>query len=350
MNEPACIKSDTGQHHAANRTLELIRACWSTQVIHAAVRLGVPDAMGNRAVASAELAQTCRTLPHTMFRLLRALAALGLCRDLGDEKFALTPEGHVLCASAPGSLRSVALHWGGRAWDALGHLEEIVRTGVAWKHAGRDGFYSMAERPAEAATFNRAMATQTMAVAREIVAAFDFSRFRSVVDVGGGYGALLAEILKAHPQMRGATADLPHIEAEAMEYLSASGIADRAHFVATDFFEHVQPGAQCYVLKFILHDWNDADSIEILRNTGAAAAASDGRVLIVERIAPERVQSAESHLAVIRGDIQMMASNGGMERTLQQYGALIAAARLTLAAVVHSQSEFSVLECRPVVT
>ncbi len=340
-NEPR-IAATSSRAAAAS----LITACWSTQVIHVAVSLGLPDKLAAGASSSAELARLAGTLQRPMYRLLRALAALGLCAHLDEDRFELTEGGHFLRTDVPESLAILALHWGGRTWPALSHLEESLRSGSAWALGGREGFFSMAQRPRDAAVLNRSMASQTLLVARAIVDAYDFSAMRSVVDLGGGYGALLSVLLLAYPHIRGATADLAYMESDALAFLRDAGVTDRSRFVPTDFFKSVEPGADCYLLKFIIHDWNDADSLEILRNTRAAAGGG-GTVLIIEQIAPERVAATAAHATVIRGDIHMMVATGGMERTAAEYGRLLSEAGLELTRIIPTASQFSLIEARP---
>jgi hypothetical protein len=335
--------SNTTERQAA---ATLITACWSTQVIYVAVSAGIPDKLAAGICSSAELAGAIGAHPRAMYRLLRALAVLGLCSHSTDDRFRLTDSGHYLRSDVPESLAVLALHWGGRTWPALGHLEESLKSGAAWKLGGREGFFSMAQRPQDAAVLNRSMANQTLLVAQAIVDAYDFSGFRKVIDLGGGYGALLSVLLKAYPHLQGASADLAYIEADARTFLRDAGVAERATFIPTDFFKAVDSGADGYLLKFIIHDWDDSDSIEILRNT-RTAAASGARVLIIEQIAPRRVEASAQHATVIRGDIQMMVSTGGMERTADEYERLLTQAGLRLTRIIPTASPFSVIEALP---
>ena len=341
----ASATNETGSHTRAHRaaTAALITGCWSTQVIHAAVGLGLPDRLASGAAGSAELAALAGTPPRAMFRLLRALVVLGLCSQDADDRFSLTEAGEYLRTDVPESLAVLALHWGGRTWPALGQLEASVKSGEPWKLGGREGFFSMAHRPRDAQVLNRSMADQTLLVAQAIVDAYDFSAFRMVIDLGGGYGALLSVLLKAYPQLRGACADLAYMESDARAFLEVAGVGERAGFIPTDFFKSVQAGADGYLLKFIIHDWDDADAVEILRNT-AQAAGREGVVLLVEQIVPERVAAVDS--LVIRGDIHMMAATGGMERTESEYRELLSRAGLQLTRIVPSASQFSLMEAR----
>jgi hypothetical protein len=152
-------------------------------------------------------------------------------------------------------------------------------------------------------------------------------------------------VLKANPQLEGTTADLAYMEPEATAFLRGSGLAGRARFLATDFFESVPAGADAYLLKYIIHDWSDADALQILANT-RAAAGSRGTVLVIERILPERIRVAPEHADVVCGDINMMVATGGLERTESEYRQLLDAAGLRLTRIVPTTSAFSVLEAR----
>lgn len=341
MGQPS--EADVSAVRAA--TASLITGCWSTQVLHAAVELGIPDRLAAGPATSAAIAEACGTHPRATFRLLRALSALGLCNDLGDGRFELTAAGHLLRADSPGSLTALARHWGSRTWAAFAHLEQTVRTGAAWSHGGREGFASMAHRPQEAAVLNRSMVEQTLQVAASIVQAYDFSRFRTVIDVGGGYGALLSVALEAYPHLEGASADLAYMEPEATAFLRGRGLAQRARFIPTDFFSAVPPGADAYLLKYIIHDWNDHDATEILRHT-REAAGSRGAVLLIERIIPERITQEADPAGIVCGDINMMVSTGGLERTEGEYRRLLESAGLTLTRIIPTASAFSLLEAR----
>jgi hypothetical protein len=324
-------------------TINLIAGCWSTQAIYTAVRLGIPDRIAANPQTAADLAHAVGSHEGGTFRLMRALAVLGLVRQLDGERFDLTQTGELLRTDVPNSLAPVSRHWGTRAWRSFANLEHAVRTGEPVKDSGREGFQSLEHRPEDAAVFNETMAAQTEAVAPAILDAYDFSKFCSVVDLGGGYGALVAALLRKYPQLEGACADLAYIQPNALRYFERAGVADRARFIPTEFFSSVEAGADCYLLKFIIHDWNDADSIAILRNTCTAAGAN-GVVLLVEQVAPERATTEPQHVAAIRTDVQMLAGVGGMERTVPEYRALLKISGLQLTRVVPTGSSFSVIE------
>jgi hypothetical protein len=325
------------------RVAGLITGCWSTQAVHAIVKLGIADVLAKGPANAGDVAATLGLHPRATFRLLRAVSGLGLCTHGAGAVFALTEAGRLLASDAPGSLSVLALHWGGRTWTALTQLDDTVRTGAPFKDSGREGFSSMKDKPAQAHVFNLSMVRLTREVAPAIVAAYDFSGARDVVDLGGGYGALLAAVLKANPHLTGASADLAYMEPAALEFLASEGVGERARYIATDFFAAVPAGVDVYLLKFIVHDWEDEDSIAILRAT-AAAMGPDAKALVIERLAPERAEAGAAHEAILRGDIQMMVSTGGVERTEAEYDALFKAAGLRRTRTIPTASAFSLLE------
>jgi predicted O-methyltransferase YrrM len=184
------------------------------------------------------------------------------------------------------------------------------------------------------------MAEQSLEVGREVASLYDFSRFRSVMDVGGGYGAVLRALLEHHAGLRGTVLDLPMLAERARRYLEEAGVGERAAYQGGDFFAAVPSGADAYVLKFIIHDWDDSKAIPILRNCARAAGAG-GVILLIEQIVPDPVTDRDQR--VIRGDLTMMTV-GGKERTLAEYRELCAAAGLGVARVVAMPSGFSVIE------
>jgi hypothetical protein len=201
----------------------------------------------------------------------------------------------------------------------------------------------MAQDPEQMAMFHQSMADQTGPVAAAVIEAYDFSRFGRITDVGGSLGALVAAILKANLGLRGEVYDLPALAAGAGAYLAAAGVADRARFVGGSFFDEVPPGADAYLMKMIIHDWEDAQAAVILRNC-AKALGPDGRLLVMEHVAPELASDAPSDFVTIRGDILMLTAAGGRERTLAEFESLFAGASLKLQRVVPTASGFAILE------
>ena len=329
------------------KVLGLIMGAWPVQVIHVAVKLRLPDRLAEGARSSAELAAETGSHPRTLRRLLRAMAALGLCRQTGHDAFELTPAGGCLRAGAEGSVRGVALHWGERLWGALSQLDQSVESGRPWQISGASGFEHMASDPGQMAMFHQSMADQAVPVARSVLEAYDLGRFASLVDVGGSYGALLAAVLQAHPQATGTVFDLPTLQAASTAYLESQGVADRARFVGGSFFEQAPAGADAYLLKSIIHDWDDEEAVQILRNC-AVAAGKEGRVLVMDRLAPELAGENPADLTTLRSDILMLTANGGLERTLAEFQAIYDRAGLALEGVTPTASGFAVMETRAV--
>jgi DNA-binding IclR family transcriptional regulator len=327
------------------RVMALIMSAWPTQVIHVAVRLKLADRLAAGASTSAELAEATGSDPRALRRLLRALAGLGLCRQTEFDHFELTPAGALLAAEAEGSVRGLALHWGDRLWGALGQLDQSVNTGKAWSISGVSGFEHMASDPGQMAMFHQSMTDQTRASAGAILEAVDFSRFGRIMDVGGSYGALLAEVLKAHPHLTGEVFDLATLAEASAAYLEREGVSDRGRFVGGSFFESVPAGADAYMLKMIIHDWDDAEAVRILSNC-AVAAGADAQVLVLERIAPELASPDDAD--AFRADMLMLTAAGGLERTLSEYEALYAKSGLQLESVTRTASSFSVMQTRTV--
>jgi hypothetical protein len=239
---------------------------------------------------------------------------------------------------------------GARAWQCWGDLPHCVRTGQSgMRHLfGMGSFEYLAAHPEEAATFNQAMADITRQTARAVVAAYDFSPFRTVIDVGGGNGTLIAAILAGTPTLRGVVFDLPSGNAEAPRQLAAAGVAERCQVVAGDFFRAVPSGADAYILKSVIHDWDDEPSVTILRNCRDAIAPT-GKLLLVERVMPERMEASPGHVRAAMLDLNMLVMPGGRERTAAEYAALFAAGGFELARILPLPEAVgaSLIEARP---
>jgi len=316
--------------------LALITGFMPARVVHAAAELGLADLLVAGVNTAASLARETGAHAPSLHRLLRALASLGLVDETEPGRFALTPLGTQLRRDVPGSQRNLALMFGGeRSWRCWGALLHSVRTGEAAMQPvyGMGSFEYLAAHPDAAVVFNAAMAEITRQVARAVVAAYDFARFRRIVDVGGGNGTLLAAILAAAPGLRGIVFDLPAGNAEAPRLLAAAGLTQRAEVVAGDFFQAVPEGADAYILKSVIHDGDDGDSIAILKSCRKAIVKA-GRLLLVERVMPERMEASPAHQRMAMLDMNMLALPGGRERTEAEYRALFEAARFALERVL----------------
>jgi O-methyltransferase domain len=222
--------------------------------------------------------------------------------------------------------------------------EQAVQTGKpAFDTIFGQGLFSyVADNPELEQSFNRHMAGMTAAIARAVVAAYDFTALNTIVDVGGGYGTLLLRILAEYPAIRGVLFDLPAVISSAHEYLAASSVGARAECVPGDFFQAVPAGGDLYLLQVIIHDWDDAAALRIL-TTCAHAMCDDSRILLIERLLPERAVDAP---AVIQADLNMLVLTGGRERTVQEYDQLLSAAGLERTQIVPTQSQWSMIEAK----
>jgi SAM-dependent methyltransferase len=310
----------------ADALRELIDGYRVTQAVAAAVQLGVPDLLADGPRSSGELAAVAGADAGSLERLLRALAGLGIL--VGDEegRYRLTELGDPLRTGHPRSLAHWAAFVGGEAhWRGWGALAHSVRTGESAFRLvhGQDVWEYRAGHPEDSAVFDRAMAAVTTRDNETVVAAYPFGRFSTIVDVGGGTGSLLAAVLAANPGVRGAVLDLPHVVSGAAEVLEAAGVADRCEVVAGSFFESVPP-ADAYLLRSVIHDWDDPEAVAILE-TCARSLRPGGSVLLVERLLGAPNESPAPKLS----DLNMLVGPGGRERTLEEFAALFAAAGLT---------------------
>jgi SAM-dependent methyltransferase len=229
-------------------------------------------------------------------------------------------------------------------WRAWGRLADCVRTGEhAWKLEGTDAFSWLQENPEVGAIFNQAMFEVSRRTARAVAEAYDFSRARTIVDVGGGYGTVLAAILAANPGAKGVVFDLAHCQVGASSLFREKGLADRARFQEGDFFETVPGGADLYLLKSVIHDWDDEKSVSILRNCRDAMGET-GVLLVVEPVVPDRLEGSRFDNILVASDLNMMVNTGGRERSEGEFRTLFAAAGLRLERTFRTPSAMCVLE------
>jgi hypothetical protein len=302
-------------------------------VIYVATRLGIPDLLADGPREIDELAHATGSHPPSLRRVLLFLAGAGVLDKIGPHGFALTPVAGALRTGVPGSLRPNVLrmldesHW--RPW---GHLLHTVRTGeTAFRHAhGADLFDYLAGHPEVASLFDAAMTGNSPAHARLIAATYGFSRMSLVVDVGGGRGRLLTTILERYPRLRGVLFDLPHVIEGARQIVNAAGVVGRCELVGGSFFEAVPAGGDAYILRNIIHDWEDDQAVAILTNCRRAMSAG-ARVLLVEQYLATDPHEA---LPVLYSDLEMLVNVGGRERMTDEYATLLARSGLRLAQTI----------------
>ncbi len=314
------------------------------QMIAAACDLGLFDALAEAPRSAYELAMATDAHESSLHRLLRGMVVWGLAIEEPDGRFTAAPLGDAFRADRPG-LRNMALMIKDDVYRAWGDLLHTVRTGeTAYIHVfGESHFDLLGHEPELSSRFNAAMVETTTRISAAFVASYDFAGAGTVVDVGGGSGALLAAVLKAHPAMRGILFDLAHGLEGAGRVLDAAGVAERATLVTGSFFESVPPGGDLYMLKSIIHDWDDRKALTILESCRKAMAPS-ARLVLLERILPERVDQSQLAFDAVMGDLQMMVVLGGRERTTTEYGELLGQAGLRLTRFVPTASGFAVVE------
>jgi hypothetical protein len=323
---------------------QLSTGFWVSQAIAVVAEFGIADCLQDGPKTSEELAQATDTHAGALYRLLRAVASVGVIAEDSQGRFTMTPMTALLRRDVPQSWRAAAIMsgaaWTWRPWNALAHS---VRTGQpAFEHIFGTEFDDYLAQHQEAADlFQAFMTVATAEEATAVAPVYDFTGFRSVVDVGGGRGALLAAILKANPQLRGVLFDAPHVVATAGSFLQEQGIADRCGVVGGDFFEAVPYGGDVYLLKWILVSWDDDRAVTILHNCRRALPAH-GRLLVVERLIPPGNEPCFGKLA----DLNLLVMYQGRHRTEAEYRTLFARAGLTLTRIIptHSPTEFSVIE------
>jgi orsellinic acid C2-O-methyltransferase len=312
--------------------MRLITGYMPSRVVHVAVQLGIADLLANGPKTADTLALETKTHGPSLRRLLRALASIGLLEECEPGRFSLAAMGAQLRSNVPGSVRNQALMFGGeRSWRSWGELLQSVRTGESGiRHVyGVGSFEYLAANPEQAVIFNEAMAEITRQVAQAVISAYDFSHCRKVIDVGGGNGAMIAAIVGATPKTRGVVFDLPAGGAQANRTFADASLADRCEVIFGDFFREVPEGADAYILKSVIHDWSDDASVSILKNC-RIAMGENSRLLLVERVMPERIECLPNQQRMAMLDMNMLAIPGGQERTEAQYRVLLANAGFVL--------------------
>ena len=317
---------------------------WVSRLVGAAASLGLADHLANGPKSAADLAGPTGTNPRALHRLMRSLAGFGILSQDGGDKFALTELGDALRSDAPGSARSTILAMSGPwMWKAFGEFQYSLETGktAMEKVFGMPLFDYLAQHPKESAQFSEAMVGIHGPEPPAVAEAYDFSSVGSIVDVGGATGNMLAHILARYPQPRGVLFDRSHVVAEAPALLRSRGVEDRVSIEPGNFFEHVPPGGDVYILSHIIHDWNEDQCLTILGNCRKAMKPG-ARLLIVEFVLPEGNTPHFGKLV----DMVMLAIPGGEERTAAEYDTLLKTAGLKMTRVVPTTTDVSIVEAQ----
>ncbi|HKP14091.1 MAG TPA: methyltransferase, partial [Blastocatellia bacterium] len=288
------------------------------------------------------LAALTETHERSLYRILRSLAAVGVFTETDAKVFALNPAAELLRADVPHSMRNGVLFMGEEwHWKVWNNMMYSAKTGKpAWGYVhGAEVFDYFAANPEQAEIFNGAMTDMSMAIAPLVVAAYDFSGFETLVDIAGGHGYMLAQALKASPGLKGVLFDMPAVIEGAGGLLEREGVASRVEKISGDFFAAVPRGADAYMMKHIIHDWDDERAAKILSNI-QSVMADGAKVLIIETVVPA---GDEPHFGKLL-DLEMLTSPGGVERTESEYRELLAAAGLRLTRIIPTTSPYSVIE------
>jgi orsellinic acid C2-O-methyltransferase len=332
----------------AQRLLGIVNSNWMSQATYVAAQLRIPDLLIDGPKTTEELAAVTGSHAPSLQRLLRALTTIEILHEREDGSFALMPMGELLSSESPESVRAWTLLMGGYNWPVWGNLLYSVQTGKSARTllTGTEEFQHLEQDPEWAAIFNQAMVDITRLVVPGVVRGYDFSGMNRIVDVGGGYGELLAAILKANPAAHGVLFDLPHAIDNGKRHLENAGLAQRCSFVTGTFFESVPNGADGYVLKSIIHDWNDERGQLILENCRQAMAPG-ARLLLVERVMPERLDASPAHQLIVRSDLNMLVALAAQERTEAEFRHLLSAAGFHVTHIEPVGFTFSIIEAVP---
>jgi len=324
--------------------MQLLFAPIMQQCITIATKLKIADLVAEHPQAIGDIAAKTNTNADALYRMMRLLSSAGIFIKK-DNKFELTPLAALLRSDVPDSLYSFALLMGEDwIWRNWGELMYSIETGkIAHdKVHGMSSFEFFTSNTKAGTVFNNAMTNLSKGVVIPIVEAYNFSGVDKVADIAGGHGMLLAGILKANPKASGILFDLPSVIDGAIPLLKEEGILERVELVPGDFFQSIPKGADIFLMKHIIHDWDDNSSIKILKNI-RSAMNDGGKVLIIEMVVPEGNEPSPSKIM----DILMMIMEGGKERTEEEYRTLLKAADLKLTRIIPTKSPYSLVEAEP---
>lgn len=319
----------------------MITGYWTTQVVYVAAKLGIADHLSQGPRTADELAQATGTHAPSLYRLLRALASMRIFAEDDSKRFALTPLAERLRSDVPGSQRALAIMSGEEHYKAWGELLYSVQTGqIAFDKLYGVPFFDYLSKNVESAkVFDAAMVGVHGRETAAMTDAYDFSGINVLADIGGGNGSLLTTVLKKYPGMRGILFDLPGVTERAKAELEAAGLADRCQVIGGSFFESIPGGADAYLMRHIIHDWDDEKATLILKNVHRAMG-KDGRLLVVEGVIPPGNAPSFGKLL----DLTMLTIPGGKERTEREYQALFQAGGFGLSQIFATPAEVSVIE------
>jgi hypothetical protein len=336
------IAADQSPH---SELIQMAVALWKARAVYAAARLELADLIADGQLTAEELALTTGMHAPSLRRLLRALASCGVLTEAEPTRFALTPLGAALRIGASGAARATILtlagDWQWKAWD---NFLYSLRTGkpALLEVFGKSLFEYLAANPEDGDHFDEAMVGMHGADGFAVAEAYDFSSFRTLVDLGGGTGALLTAILQSNEHLRGVLFELPKTIPQARNLIEARGLSERCEVAAGDFFKEVPLDHDVYILAHVLHDWRDEQALPLLRNC-RKAIPKHGRLLIIDSVLPLGDTPHQGKMM----DLLMLTVTGGIERTAEEFSALLASANFELTRVIPTSTHQSVVEAVP---
>jgi len=321
----------------------MLSGYWISQALYVAAKLGLADLLKDGPKTAEALASATKSHPGSLYRLLRGLASIGVFAEDNLHHFSLTPLAECLRSDVPGSQRSLAVMTGEEHYQAFGQLLYSVQTGkIAFdKLYGMPVFDFLQKHPEQAKIFDEAMVGVHGRETAAMLHAYDLSGIRVLADIGGGNGSVLTAVLREYPAMRGILFDLPGVVERAKTNFQAAGLSERCQAIGGSFFESVPQGADAYLLRHIVHDWDDEKATTILRNVHRAIGAG-GKLLVVESVIPPGNEPSFGKLL----DLAMLVIPGGEERTEDEYRKLYESAGFRLTQIVATKAEVCVIEGR----
>ena len=341
--------------------LRLASSFFISNAIYVVAKLGIADLLAQGPRTATQLAHTTNTHAGALRRVLRFLVNYGIFTEhetpasttgpqhnSPDPLFSITPLGATLRADVPASVRAGVLLHGGLTQPAWNNLLYSVTTGEpAFNHVfGKNSFEYLAENPDQARNFDLAMSDFTTQLAIAVAAAYDFSQFTTVTDIGGGNGALLTQLLNSYPKLRGIVFDQPQVIERTTERLHRLGLSDRLRAVAGDFFESIPEGSDAYTIKHVIHDWTDEQARAILQ-TCRRAMRPDAKLLIIEGVYPPHIDQSEASRSSVGSDVNMLVCTGGRTRTEHEFQSLLASAGFRLTRIIPTPTRIAIIESSP---
>jgi hypothetical protein len=320
--------------------MRMVSGYWTSQVLYVAAKLGLADLLEDGPKTAADLASATQTHPRSLDRLLSSSASLGLFAQDEQKRFSLTPLSDWLRSDVPGSQRATAVLVGDLLYRAWGELLSTVQTGRPGfdKVHGLPFFEYLSQNPEQASVFDEAVAGHGWATTA-LLEAYDFSGIQVLADIGGGNGSAITAILQKYPDLRGILFDLPGVAERAKPNLQAAGVADRCQVIGGSFLEAVPTGADVYLMRGVIHDWDDEKSAEILKNI-YRSMGQEGKLLVGEYVLP-----SENTPSMARGsDLVMLVISGGQERTEEEFRVLYERAGFRLTRIVPTKVGICVIE------